>query len=169
MIGIIYYPTLQVSFRSECWLRLFLWFSTIVCITHNLKCHHNFCLVFSILLFPFCFPPALQRRERYPFVYSQRTMVRAAAALLLKINLFLSLGEKSIRLSSISLFPWNKGKSFKTLLTMMMRMQKGKEEGERWHLLRKNLQQPSAREPGRQKLFCISCLRFLISLWYFKV
>ena len=128
-------------------------------------------IIISVLFFLFSFS-----LFAFPLLYCEKgthlyILKEPWCVLLLKINLFLSLGEKSIRLSSISLFPWNKGKSFKTLLTMMMRMQKGKEEGEgeRWHLLRKNLQQPSAREPGRQKLFCISCLRFLISLWYFKV
>ena len=39
--------------------------------------------------------------------------------LLLKINLFLSLGEKSITLSSISVFPWNKGNLLKSFLTTL--------------------------------------------------
>ena len=75
----------------------------------------------------------LQRRS---ISQQQQQTKKEGCSFPLKINLFLSLGEKSIRLSSISLFPWNKGKSFKTLLTMMMRMQKGKEEEERWHLLK---------------------------------
>ena len=66
----------------------------------------------------------------------------------LKINLFLSLGEKSIRLSSISLvvFPWNKGKSFKNFCWQWWwECKRGKEE-ERWHLFKK----PAAKQQKKE-------------------
>ena len=67
----------------------------------------------------------------------------------LKINLFLSLGEKSIRLSSISLvvFPWNKGKSFKNFCWQWWwECKRGKEE-ERWHLFKK----PAAKQQKKRE------------------
>ena len=88
----------------------------------------------------------------------------------LKINLFLSLGEKSIRLSSISLvvFPWNKGKSFKNFCWQWWwECKRGKEE-ERWHLFKK----PAAKQQKkrefhrrRRKNFSLSSYQIFLFSW----
>ena len=80
-------------------------------------------IIISVLFFLFSFSlfafPLLYS-EKGTHLYILKEPWCVAAALLLKINLFLSLGEKSIRLSSISVFPCVKqGNLLKTFLTMM--------------------------------------------------
>ena len=73
-----------------------------------------FLFSFSLFAFPLLYS------EKGTHLYILKEPWCVAAALLLKINLFLSLGEKSIRLSSISVFPCVKqGNLLKTFLTMM--------------------------------------------------
>ena len=87
----------------------------------------------------FLFPSSFFSLFAFPLLCEKGThlyiLKEPWCVLLLKINLFLSLGEKSIRLSSISVFPCVKqGNLLKTFLTMMSKVKEDNAGYESWKI-----------------------------------